>query len=628
MTSSMRLPISRTSWTLAALRPYAVAAAGVAACIPIAAWLGVVSHGPPPVMVLLVAVAFAAWQGGRGPAFLATALSVVIAHVFFANDGAARGLAADETRFLLMTIVAISIALLAGSLHAARAAQRVETARLRSFIEHLPAGFVVFDAQGRVVHSNQRAHEILGFPDLSGLRRTWSVFDPEGRAIAPEDLATSRALRGERTVARPMRYVRPDGADAWLEVSSVPIHEGGSIAGALTMTLDVTERYNAQAKLSAAERRLEIALEAARMGRWHLDLATGHMDCSATCKANFGRLPHEKFDYDDVVATVHPDDRASMQQAVRRAIEERREYATEYRVVWPDGTVRWIAVRGRATFDEQGHARVMDGVTIDFTGRKRLEQELRETTLLLQDADRRKDQFLAVLGHELRNPLAPMRNAMMLMRMQGGDEGVRANALAVMERQMTQLMGLVDELLDVSRIAQGKVRLERQAVPLAHLVRDAAEAADPLMRKRRHAFHVVQPPGDVVLHVDRVRIVQVLTNLLNNAAKYTADQGEIELGAEVAGGVVAITVRDNGMGIAPESQAKIFDLFSQVDASLHRAEGGLGLGLNVARRLVEMHDGAITVHSEGIGRGSIFTVTLPVASRAAQETGARSLDPA
>jgi signal transduction histidine kinase len=280
--------------------------------------------------------------------------------------------------------------------------------------------------------------------------------------------------------------------------------------------------------------------------------------------------------------------------------------------VWPDGTVRWIADRGRATFDAQGQPLQMDGVTIDFTGRKRLEEELHDLTRDLRDADRRKDQFLAVLGHELRNPLAPLRNALAILRMNGTDATTRERSLAVMERQMAQVTSLVDELLDVSRIAQGKLRLEKQEVRLSELVEQAAESAEPLVAKRRHRLRVVAAQGDTWLVVDRARIGQVLANLLNNAAKYTEEGGDIELRAEIAGGVAVLAVKDNGIGIPHEAQARIFEPFSQVEGALDRSAGGLGLGLNVARRLVEMHGGTIGVHSDGPGAGSTFTVTLPV----------------
>ena len=722
------------------LRPYAVAALVIAACIPVAQWLGPATNGPPPVMVLLVGITITAWHGGRGPAVFASALALAVAHVFFLSPELKPWSPPDETRFALMAAVAICISLLAGSLHEARDALRRETARLRSFLDNLPAGFVVYDGAGRLVHANRHVEQHTGYQPMPSLDAPFGVLDAEGRPIARKDYATSRALMGESTLARQVRYVRPGGDEAWLEVSAVPIREEGRVVGALTMThdiselkrlqlelvasrarlelaqaaggigsfdydlvsrralwspeldalhgfahgdgtraveewmarvhpedlpqalrdidtavangsfmsqwrivrpdgavrhieaqgrvvrddagrpvrlmgvnIDVTERRETQARLHEAERRLEIALEAARMGRWHIDLTTGLMDASATCRANFGRLPHERFEYEDVVASVHPDDRAAMEAAVERALESRQEYAAEYRVVWPDGTVRWIAARGRATYDGDGRALVMDGVTIDFTSRKRLEEELRSMTLSLQEADRRKDQFLAVLGHELRNPLAPMRNAMSLIRMRGEAAELRESALGVMERQMAQLRHLVDELLDVSRIAQGKVRLEREPVALARLLREAAEAAEPLMLARHHRFRLELPAEEAIVVADRGRIVQVVTNLLNNAAKYTDERGEIALELEVAGAVALIRVTDNGIGIAPDLQARIFELFSQADAALDRAQGGLGLGLNVARRLVEMHDGTIGVQSDGPGRGSVFTVTLPLA---------------
>jgi PAS domain S-box-containing protein len=450
-----------------------------------------------------------------------------------------------------------------------------------------------------------------------GTHAEWrSRLHPDDVDRAERDIAAAMSNGGfvsEWRVVLPgngIRYIHAQGR-VWMDGNGKPVRMAG-------VNMDVTGRHHAEARSAAAEARLAIALDAARMGRWHLDLRTQRLEASATCKSIFGRMPHEPFTYEEAVAAVHPDDRAAMVESLQRALDERRDYAAEYRVVWPDGTVRWIAARGRATHDAEGNPEVLDGVTIDFTGRKRLEEELEQKSARLQEADRRKDQFLAVLGHELRNPLAPLRNAVEIMRLRGEDAGVRDRTTSVMERQLEGLTSLVDELLDVSRIAQGKIRLERRAVPLAQVMDDAAEASQPLMQSRGHRFRVDRPSPEVVVEADRARLVQVLTNLLNNAAKYTDPGGEIEFRAVVAGGLAILSVRDNGIGIPAEAQSRIFEIFSQVDGGLDRSLGGLGLGLNVARRLVEMHGGTIAVHSDGPGCGSLFSVTLPLSASNAQ----------
>jgi signal transduction histidine kinase/CheY-like chemotaxis protein len=231
----------------------------------------------------------------------------------------------------------------------------------------------------------------------------------------------------------------------------------------------------------------------------------------------------------------------------------------------------------------------------------------------VREADRRKDEFLAMLAHELRNPLAPVRNALQIMKSFKGDEVVLEQARQMAERQVHHLTRLVDDLMDVSRITRGKIRLRKRSVELATVLAGAVETSRPLIEARRHELTVALPSEIVRLDADPTRLGQVLTNLLNNAAKYTDEGGKIELTARREGGEVAIAIRDNGVGIPAEMLPKVFDLFTQVDRSLDRAQGGLGIGLTLVRRLVEMHDGSVRAFSSGPGRGSEFVVRLPIA---------------
>jgi signal transduction histidine kinase len=230
----------------------------------------------------------------------------------------------------------------------------------------------------------------------------------------------------------------------------------------------------------------------------------------------------------------------------------------------------------------------------------------------LENADRQRNEFLSMLAHELRNPLAPIRSAVDVLRMcRGQDEDV-VWAQNVIDRQVVHLVKLVDELLDVSRITRGKIKLERQTIDLAEVVRAAVETSQPLIVADRHQLHVSLPPGSIWVDADAARLSQVLSNLLNNAAKYTPQGGEIWLTAGCEGEDAVIRVRDNGVGIPPEMLARVFDLFQQVDRSLDRSQGGLGIGLTLARRLVEMHGGQIEATSAGPGTGSEFSVRLPL----------------
>jgi signal transduction histidine kinase len=235
----------------------------------------------------------------------------------------------------------------------------------------------------------------------------------------------------------------------------------------------------------------------------------------------------------------------------------------------------------------------------------------------VQAADRRKDEFLATLAHELRNPLAPIRNAVELLRSIGPKDTPPSWAPDVIDRQVRQLVRLVDDLLDVSRITQGKVTLRKEPVDLATVVGLAVETSRPLMSARRQELTLEMPSTLLPLQADPARLAQVVANLLNNAAKYTPEGGRIHLGLETQGQEALLCVRDTGLGIAPELLPRIFDLFTQGDRSLARSEGGLGIGLTLVRTLVEMHGGTVSVRSGGPGKGSEFTVRLPLAPEAA-----------
>ncbi len=234
----------------------------------------------------------------------------------------------------------------------------------------------------------------------------------------------------------------------------------------------------------------------------------------------------------------------------------------------------------------------------------------------VREADRRKDEFLAMLAHELRNPLAPVRNALHIMKLAGIDEAAVKRARETAERQILHLTRLVDDLMDVSRITRGKIQLRKQPVELAAIMAGAVEAGRPLIESRRHELTVTFPPAAVRLDADPTRLTQVLANLLHNAAKYTDEGGHIWLAAERQGPEVVIRVRDNGVGIPAEMLPRIFDLFTQLGRSLDRSEGGLGIGLTLVRRLVEMHGGSVHASSLGLGRGSEFVIRLPALAEA------------
>jgi signal transduction histidine kinase/CheY-like chemotaxis protein len=294
--------------------------------------------------------------------------------------------------------------------------------------------------------------------------------------------------------------------------------------------------------------------------------------------------------------------------AVAREVVERRDFS----------------VRARKSADDE------TGVLADAMNRMLadLEREMAERSQAeqaLRIADRRKDEFLATLAHELRNPLAPIRNAVYIMQSAKDDEQAVAGARAIVERQLQQMVRLVDDLLDVSRITTGKLALRRERVEARAVAASALEAVEPLVKARGHVLDVELPPSGVHVNADPTRLAQVFLNLLNNAVKFTDPGGRIQFRLAVEGHELVARVRDNGIGIAPEMREPIFDMFAQADRSLERSAMGLGVGLSLTRRLVELHGGSIAAHSEGLGCGSEFIVRMPAASAEAAADEKRDL---
>jgi PAS domain S-box-containing protein len=393
-------------------------------------------------------------------------------------------------------------------------------------------------------------------------------------------------------------------ANAYLE-TEVQKRTAELLAANQALRQEVEERRH-------AEEQLRLAVTAADMGTWHWDVPAGELRWSTACKALFGLAPDAAVDYDRFLQALHPEDRERTHQSVLRSLRDRADYDAEYRTVWPDGTTHWIAARGRPKTGPDGEVVRMEGVVLDVSARKELERQLRRRAEELAENDRRKDEFLAMLSHELRNPLAPIRNAVQIMKTVHTEEPRLRWSRDVIDRQVAHITRLVDDLLDVSRITRGKVRLAKGPVELGQVMRQAVEASRPLFDARRQVLTVTPPREPVWLEADSTRLAQVLGNLLNNAAKYTDEGGRVWFTAAADGDAAVVRVRDDGIGISPDLLPHVFEMFTQGDRSLDRSQGGLGIGLTLARSLVEMHGGTLTVHSEGVGRGSEFVVRLPL----------------
>jgi two-component system CheB/CheR fusion protein len=379
----------------------------------------------------------------------------------------------------------------------------------------------------------------------------------------------------------------------------------------------VRDCKRAEQALRASEERLRRTQQIAHLGSWELDHLTGRLSWSDEAYRIFGREPQAfGATYEAFLEVVHPDDRAAVDAAYSASLRAGRDgYEIEHRVVrGASGEIRVVHERCEHVRDPSGRIIGSVGMVLDITERKRAEVA-RLANLELADADRRKNQFLAMLSHELRNPLAPIRNCTYILERAepGGDQARRA--LAVIERQAGQLARLVDDLLDVTRITRNKIPLQRETLELNELVRRAMEDQRTLFEEAEVRLELRPAPSHVFVNADRNRLAQVVGNLLQNAAKFTGRGGatRVTIRADSAESRAVVQVADTGVGMAPEMVARLFEPFSQADSTLDRSKGGLGLGLALVKGLVELHGGDVRAHSAGPGHGAEFVVRLPLA---------------
>ncbi len=488
----------------------------------------------------------------------------------------------------------------------------LERLRLAAVLEALPAGVAIADAKGRIVQFNTALVRLWGAPppavkgiaEYGAWRGRWSH---SGKPIEPDEWAMARTLRTGQVVPGDVVEIdKFDGTAATIVNAAAPVRDiEGRIVGGVVAAIDITAQRRAEEALQDRERRLRAALSAGRMGTWHWDLREKRFRLDDGLRrllevggaAQVG-TPHE------FVRLLHPDDRERVEEAFMRCVEEGRSMDIEFRVLRAGGGVRWLKDQGDVFHGSDGRPRYFAGACMDITDRKAMEEALK-------DADRRKDEFLAMLAHELRNPLAPIVNATHVLRRLGPLDPKIERLREMIARQAEQLTTLVDDLLEVSRITQGRITLRKEDLELTTAISRAIDTSRPLIDARRHQLEVVLPAHPVRVEADPARLAQSISNLLNNAAKYTDEGGRIELRVEEAGPEVIVRVIDNGMGIAPQDLERIFELFTQSQPSLDRAQGGLGIGLTIVRKLVEMHGGRVDARSDGLGQGSEFVMRLP-----------------
>jgi len=380
-----------------------------------------------------------------------------------------------------------------------------------------------------------------------------------------------------------------------------------AIVRALSDRVAQRQHEDIQARLAEAHRLSKLAAEAARMGTWRLDVASGELEGSDDFLSLIGvRRADWTGTASALEALVHPEDVEGLRRLYVDARRQSGFMELEFRILRPNGEVRWMYSRGDCLLESGGVPAIFFGVMMDITERKQIEEALR-------NADRRKDEFLAMLAHELRNPLAPIYNGLLILRRSAVQSPEAQRIHAILERQTKHIIRLVDDLMDLSRFTLGKIELKRAPVELQAVVHGAVEMSHTLIEAAHHHLEVSVPSGTITLDADGVRLTQVLANLLNNAAKYTEEGGRIWLCARIENDRAVISVRDTGVGIPEPMLDRVFDLFTQVDRYESAGRPGLGIGLAMVRLLVQLHGGEVEAHSAGPGQGSEFIVRLPVA---------------
>lgn len=451
--------------------------------------------------------------------------------------------------------------------------------------------------------TGQNAEEQAGMGWLAALH-----FDDRARV---ERAWRDGALRGALSTTYRVR----DASGRWREMAeraTVFDSADGLPARAICMAEDLGAFGFAEGRLYGG------ALDAAGMGAWEVDLLQGSLDCSSRCKAIHGWSTSDSFGLNELALVVSAADRELLLSEASRALANGEEFSVEYRITIPDGPPRWARVQGRRAAGALGEHR-LSGVCADITDAKRRDEAERERGAQTALQNARKSEFLAVLGHELRNPLAPIRNGLQALRARGGDPAERERLRSMVERHVSHMAHLINDLRDVARVERGELELRLETFDARDPLRVAIEECSPLIEAKGHALTVAGFEQPVIIHGDATRLAQMASNLLNNAAKYTPDGGEIGLKISILDGRLRVCVSDNGVGLERTSLDRVFGMFEQVGEQKRCSDGGLGIGLALTRKLAELHGGTVTASSEGLGQGCRFLINIPLGSAAERE---------
>jgi len=490
--------------------------------------------------------------------------------------------------------------------HAAEAALARATARLQSTMAAAEIGGWVWELKTNRVTADRNLAALLGVKDETAIAGDPSLLR---KHVHPEDLprvlaAESEALRTGVLASTEYRIVRTDGGERWvagrgqvqLDTTGAPLLFAG-------LLIDITGQKTAEQALRDRERLYRAIGESMDYGVWVCDGSGRNLYASESFLRLAG-ITQQQCSDSGWTELLHPDDAEETIAAWRNAVASGRFWYREHRICGVDGRYHPVLAQGVPIRDERGEITGWAGINLDI-GRLKVTEEA------LRDADRRKDEFLATLAHELRNPLAPIRHAVRLLEAPAASDRDRQWGREVIARQVQRMALLLDDLLDVSRITRGRLELKKDCVELAALVSSAVETARPLIDAKNHTLEIDMPADPLELIADSLRLSQALSNLLTNAAKYTDPGGRVDLRVALLSDALVFTVTDTGIGFNQSASPRLFEMFSQVDSAIDRAEGGLGIGLALVKGLVGLHGGTVVATSAGPSRGSEFSIRLP-----------------
>jgi len=605
----------------------------VASTVALRACLEVMLGVSAPMLAFVLPVAICAALGGFRVGLLATFVAFVAGALFFVLPYREPPYASAEviTRLVLFWIVGLVICLVCGrmhreierSQHAERALREREMAAFRgaSYSRTLFAsrslGFISWRSPNIITEPNDAFLSMLDYTreDLEargGIFNWDELTPPEHRAA--DELAFQQLVETGICLPYEKEYFRKDG-------SRVPVLVGGVVdldrskgISGVAYTVDLSRLRRTEQALRESEARVRFTLEAAQAGWWDWNIKTNESVWSDQNYKLFGVEPAKRrASYEAWADTIHPDDRARAIAEVKAAIEGgTADYRSEFRIIHPERGVRWIIALGQVLKDEKGKPERMLGLNLDITSRKAAEDFERTARAEAERASRLKDEFVATLSHELRTPLTAVLGWAQVLRRSTTSPDKLDRGLEVIERNARVLSQLVSDLLDVSRIVTGKIRLDLAPVDLASVVRRAVETLRFTADTKGVRLAVDIAPLDEPILGDAARLEQIVWNLLSNAIKFTPPGGLVELRLIKKRGAAAIIVRDTGQGIAPEFLPHLFERFRQEDASSSRKYGGLGLGLALVKHIADLHGGRVSAESPGPGRGATFTVELPL----------------